>query len=398
MEGRWPAAGVPGAGGGSAGRHPPPARRVCRVSPVRRRAGPGRGIALLVGAVLAGSALAVPPSHGQAQGTDEGRRPAVMGPPPVFGSGTPAPGEQGPKPAPVPGQPPAPVSPAVQAGADDMKTDPKTPATEQDATPSVAGGPGRQSPPPHAAPATEPERPVVIAYEPAVLRVFECPREAIARMIASAVAEGQFSEALELEREVLVLCRDRQAILKELVQSELDLAAALQKSATARAKEALSLETARREADSRIKAARAAILESVREEVERVADARVEAAKADAARDADERVEAAKLEAAQEAEARIEEARAEAARAGERPATTLAQPADEPPEYGWFAVMGSGGDLRAAVTDGEAVWRVRAGDELPGGVRVVAVEARPPGVVVQGWTSDRLPYRPGTSR
>lgn len=222
---------------------------------------------------------------------------------------------------------------------------------------------------------------MVIAYEPAVLRVFECPREAIARMIASAVAEGQFSEALELEREVLVLCRDRQAILKELVQSELDLAAALQKSATARAKEALALETARREADARIEAARSAILESAREEMSRAADARVEAAKAEAAR---------------EAEARIAEARAEVARAV--PAAAPAQSGDEAPEYGWFAVMGSGGDLRAAVTDGDMVWRVRAGESLPGGVTVVAVEARPPGVRVRGWTSDRLPYRPGVGR
>ena len=398
MQGRRPAAGVPGAEGGSAGRHPPPARRACRVSPVRRRAGPGRGIALLVSAVLAGSALVVSPSDGQAQGTEEGRRPAVTGPPPVFDAGAPALGQQGQGAAPLPGQPPALASPALPAGADDRKTLPETPATEQDAAPSVAGEPGRQSSPPPAAPATESERPVVIAYEPAVLRVFECPREAIARMIGSAVAEGQFSEALELEREVLLLCRDRQAILKELVQSELELAAALQKSATARAKEALALETARRKADSRIKAARAAILESVREEVERVADARVEAAKAEAARDADARVEAAKREAARQAEARIVEARAEAVVAGVSPAAVPAQFEEEPPEYGWFAVMGSGGDLRAAVTDGDSVWRVRAGDELPGGVRVVAVEARPPGVVVRGWTSDRLPYRPGTSR
>lgn len=366
MEGRRLAAGVPGAGGGSAGRHPPPARRARRVSPVRRRAGPGRGIALLVGAVLAGSALVVSLSQAQAQSAEEGKERVSETPAAVDRVAPPAAGGSGRQ-----------LEGTGSAGADE---------------------PGRQGPPPPAVPATEAERPVVIAYEPAVVRVFECPREAIARMIGSAVAEGQFSEALELEREVLVLCRDRQMILKELVQSELDLAHALQKSATARAKEALVLETARREADTRIKAARSVILESVREEVERVADARVEAAKAEAARDADERVKAAKLEAAKEAEARIEEARAEAARAGERPATTLAQPVDEPPEYGWFAVMGSGGDLRAAVTDGKSVWRVRAGDSLPGGVRVVAVEARPPGVVVRGWTSDRLPYRPGTSQ
>lgn len=308
------------------------------------------------------------------------------------------PDREGTRPVLRPGQPPPPASPALPGAEDGTERVSETAATEQDTAPSVAVEPGRQSPPPAAAPATEPERPVVIAYEPAVLRVFECPREAIARMIASAVAEGEFSEALELEREVLVLCRDRQAILKELVQSELDLAAALQKSVTARAKEALALETARREADTRINAARSAILESVRDEVSRVADARVEAAKAEAARDAEARVQAAKLEAAREAEKRIEEARADASRSGVTPAAAPAQSEEEAPDYGWFAVMGSGGDLRAAVTDGDTVWRVRAGESLPGGVTVVEVEARPPGVRVRGWTSDRLPYRPGVGR
>ncbi len=195
-------------------------------------------------------------------------------------------------------------------------------------------------------------------------------------MLSSAVAEGEFSEALELEREVLILCRDRQAILKELVGSEIELAEALHASAaaraeeelrleTARAAEALRLETIRREADARVRAAHEAILEASRAEL-----ARKEAAEAEA------RATAAAL-----------------------PAPETPAPVREPPrDYGWFAVMGSGADLRAAVTDGRNVWRVEAGDRLPGGVVVRAVEAVPPGVRVTGWRTDRLPYRSRASR
>ncbi len=218
---------------------------------------------------------------------------------------------------------------------------------------SAAGPSGRQADSLPAVPAS-PSR--VAAYEPAVLRVFECPRQAIARMLSSAVNEAQFSEALELEREVLVLCRDRQAILKELVGSEIELAAVLRKSATARAAEALKLETARREADARVRAAHEAMLEA---------------------------------------------ARAEHARKATRtlaPKQVPATPPEPPRDYGWFAVMGRGEALRASVTDGANVWRVEAGDNLPGGVRIVAIEARPPGVRVQGWTSGRLPYRARSGR
>ena len=227
-------------------------------------------------------------------------------------------------------------------------------------TPVAAASPGRQELPPPAAPVLATSQRRVIAYEPVVLRTFECPREAIERLIASAVEEGEFSEALELEREVLVLCRDRQAILKELVASELELADALQKSAAARAQEALKLETARREADARVEAARQAILEATRAAAER----------------------------------------REAAAAGSAPAPAAKPVAvkEKPPEYGWYGVSGRGDDLRAAVTDGTSSWRVRAGDRLPGGVSVVAVEARPPGVVVRGWTADRLPYRQRSAR
>ena len=289
---------------------------------------------------------------------------------PAQSSGGPAPGGSSLKTLLPEYEPPS----ALSGAGDDLQP---TPAADNEAASSAAGAPGRrvggaaaaaaglprrQSDPPPAAPASPPGPPV-IAYEPAILRTFECPREAIVRMLSSAVAEGQFSEALELEREVLVLCRDRQAILKELVGSEIELAAALNKSAAARAAEALKLETARREADARVRAAHEAMLEAARAEM-----------------------------------AREEQANAAAEAARSAPKEKKAPPPEPPRDYGWFAVMGRGEALRAAVTDGESVWRVEAGDRLPGGVRVVAVEARPPGVRVRGWTSGRLPYRSRSGR
>ena len=181
-----------------------------------------------------------------------------------------------------------------------------------------------------------------------------------------------------MEREVLALCRDRWAVLKELVDAELSLAAVLRASAAARAEEELKLDAVReREA-------------LALEEQRRLAQARIEGARQGA------------LEAARAARAR-EEAEAAAAAAKAEPEAVSAPetpaPVREPPrDYGWFAVMGSGADLRAAVTDGRNVWRVEAGDRLPGGVVVRAVEARPPGVRVTGWRTDRLPYRSRASR
>ncbi len=181
-------------------------------------------------------------------------------------------------------------------------------------------------------------------------------------MLEAAQGQSEFSPALEVEREVLALCRDRWAVLKELVDAELSLAAVLRASAAARAEEELKLDAVReREA-------------LALEEQRRLAQARIEGARQGA------------LEAARAARAR-EEAAAAAAKAEPEAVSAPETPAPvrEPPrDYGWFALMGSGADLRAAVTDGRNVWRVEAGDRLPGGVVVRAVEARPPGVRVTG--------------
>ena len=60
------------------------------------------------------------------------------------------------------------------------------------------------------------------------------------------------------------------------------------------------------------------------------------------------------------------------------------------PSYAWFSIIGSGDLLRAGITDGTKKWFVRAGDRLPGGVRITAIRARPPAVETAG--TGALPY------
>ncbi len=306
-----------------------PAGRVFVKSPAGVRARP-RVLPLLAGLLSGG--LLLSPAAALPEGTGDALPPLPSSP------SSPAPAT----PPSLPGPGPSAASPG--AGGADRGT---PAASDNTAVPLSAGAPGRRSVFPAAAPASSA---AAVFQEPAILRVFECPRSAIARMLSAAVEEGEFSEALGLEREILALCRDRQALLAEIVASDRELAAALRASASARADEALRRETMRREADARVRAAHEAMLEASKAELARK--------EADGAEEA-----------------------------GTAPAP------EPPPDYGWFAVTGSGAALRAAVTDGEKVWRVEGGDSLPGGVAVVAVEARPPGVRVTGWRADRLPWR-----
>ena len=355
--------------GETAGRSLPPARRSRHSPAAGRRAWFRRVLALLFL-----SLLTVPAASDPAAARDTG-------------TPTPATGALA-----VAGQSSLPdvMASRVSSGAGDVHQ-PTPAAADSAAVPSAAGQPGRhadetdlaaaaqpgrQSPPPAAAPATGSP---AGAYELAILQAFECPIGPIAVMLEAAQGQSEFSPALEVEREVLALCRDRWAVLKELVDAELSLASVLRASAAARAEEEVKLAAVReREA-------------LALEEQRRLAQARIEGARQGA------------LEAARAARAREEAAAAAAAAAKAEPETVSAPetpaPVREPPrDYGWFAVMGSGADLRAAVTDGRNVWRVEAGDRLPGGVVVRAVEARPPGVRVTGWRTDRLPYRSRASR
>ena len=72
-------------------------------------------------------------------------------------------------------------------------------------------------------------------------------------------------------------------------------------------------------------------------------------------------------------------------------------PADDPeppPDYGWFSILGTAGDLRAGITDGKDTWWVREGATLPGDIAIVAIHSRPPGVRVAGAANHALPWSP----
>ena len=232
---------------------------------------------------------------------------------------------------------------------------------------AAAGVPGRRADPPPAVPASPAEAPEWFWRDAEIAQAFECPIGPIAKMLAAAQGKSEFSPALELEREVLVLCRDRWAVLKALMDAELSLAAVLRKDSAARERMAIALEEQRQLARARVEGARQGAVEAARE-----AEARKLA-------------EAAPKPAAADPEAEKPPA----------PAVVVVQePAPAPEErYGWFAMSGSGTDLRAGVTDGEGRWWVRAGDTLPGDVRIEAIRARPPGVIVEGGAAAGLPYR-----
>ncbi|MDE0408371.1 MAG: hypothetical protein OXN81_10975 [Alphaproteobacteria bacterium] len=247
---------------------------------------------------------------------------------------------------------------------------------------AAAGPPGRQLPPPPAAPAFPSEAPEWFWRTAEIAQAFECPIGPLAAMLEAAHGESEFSPALELEREVLVLCRDRWEVLKGLMDAELTLAAVLRSDRSIREREAIALEEERQLARARVDEARQA------------ARARVEGARQGAregARQAAKEAEARKLAKAEQAEAAAAPKVEPAVAASPEP-----DPGPAPEErYGWFAMKGSGTELSAGVTDGEGRWWVRVGDDLPGGVRIGSIRARPPRVVVAGGAAAGLPYRPG---
>ncbi len=302
---------------------------------------------------------------------------------------------------PDPGAADRPETPAPSGAGDDLQPSPaavdgaapsaagETGRQAGGADPAAAGLPGRRDDPPPAAPASPSEAPEWFWRTAEIAQAFECPIGPLAGMLEAAQGESEFSPALELEREVLVLCRDRWDVLKGMMDSELALAAVLRADRSVREREALELETVRRETEARAQAARERMAIAV-EERRRLAQARIEGARRGAREGA--------REAAREAEARklAKTAAAEAAAAPKtEPAViALAEPAPAPEErYGWFALKGSGTDLSAGVTDGEGRWWVRVGDDLPGGVKIGAIRSRPPRVVVAGGAAAGLPYR-----
>lgn len=81
----------------------------------------------------------------------------------------------------------------------------------------------------------------------------------------------------------------------------------------------------------------------------------------------------------------------------EEPVAETEPPPPSSPGFSWVTVLGSAGNLRAAVTDGTAVWWIREGDELAGGWHVTRVSAQPPGVTLSHAESGHhaLPFHSG---
>ena len=168
--------------------------------------------------------------------------------------------------------------------------------------------------------------------------VFGCPREVLTALLAGAAEPGGAVSALAVEREVLLLCRERQAVVAEIVRLEGELSAALDAS---------------------------------KPRNERTADATADG-------EAASRRVVLRLAAPEPSE--------------ERPAPAPKAAAPKPPAYAWFSILGTPGRLRAGVSDGRRVWFVREGDRLPGAVRIERITARPPGVRVKGASRGALPY------
>ena len=197
-----------------------------------------------------------------------------------------------------------------------------------------------------------------------------CPRALLRRLLAGAAGEADALAALGIEHEILALCRERQEVLVGLFEAE----AALRELRTPPDVPAAAVPPPAQTG------AASAVPASTRQVATAPSPPRAALTAAGTADEADAGTE----------DARVGDTRAEHTRAGE----------PQPPRYAWFSIVGAAGALRAGITDGADVWFVRESDPLPGGARIAAIAARPPGVRVtdgdgNGGTA-LLPYA-GTS-
>ena len=161
-----------------------------------------------------------------------------------------------------------------------------------------------------------------------------CPRDLLRKLLASAVGEQDTLAALAVEREVLKLCHERQLLVGGLLETE------------AKLRELVALPVEDEEVVVEEDVVSQLLSVTVPEKVV-----------------------------------------VEVVEAGEKK-----KEAPPPPRYTWFSLMGSFGVLRAGVSDGSKVWFVGEGDALPGGVRVLEIVGRPPGVRVSGAADELLSY------
>ena len=174
-----------------------------------------------------------------------------------------------------------------------------------------------------------------------------CPRALLGALLASAADADDAVSALAIERETLALCRERQEIVNGIVALEGELRELL----TEAQKETGKLGTIANPTGS-------ADLPIVRVS----------------------------------APVRVIEMPVPAPVPAETEETDTASAA-QAPAYSWFSIIGTAGDLRAGIGDGESVWFVREGDRLPGEVVVTGIGTKPPGVRIGGTGEVSLPYR-----
>ena len=175
-----------------------------------------------------------------------------------------------------------------------------------------------------------------------------CPRALLASLLAEATETADAVSALAIERETLALCRERQEIVNGIVALEGELRELL----TEAQNETGTLGTIASPTGS--------------------ADLPIVKVSAP--------VRVIEMAAPAPVPAGTEE--------------TDTPPAPQPPAYSWFSIVGTAGDLRAGIGDGEGVWFVREGDRLPGEVLVTGIGTKPPGVRIGGAGEASLPYRP----
>lgn len=185
-----------------------------------------------------------------------------------------------------------------------------------------------------------------------------CPRDVLARLLASATERSDVVSALAIEKETLELCAERQGLVVNIVKLDRQLEAAVED----------------RESKTNKRRGRAA-LKSVAQLAE------VRAAPRAPAMPPETVVEAPAREAAPVPEG------------VEGPPRRVAKPVEAKAAYSWFSLLGRSGRLLAGVTDGSRTWFVSEGDVLPRGGVVERISGRPPGVEVAGlgllpWTGN----------
>ena len=173
----------------------------------------------------------------------------------------------------------------------------------------------------------------------------ECAVDLLRTRLATAVEGDVVLTAIALENELLVLCNRRQQLVLEVLSTELLLASMIS------------------------------------------GDAPMEAA-----------TQVPGLPPEAPPAATLDQLDATTALAEQEPA---AAPPDPPspasPGLSWVTVLGSAGNLRAAITDGTSVWWVREGDVLAGGWQVTRIAARSPGVTLSHREAGHhaLPFHSG---